>query len=1228
MNESFDEQEADEELVDRIIDEVMERLRQGGKPNVHEYVNRYPQLAALLNEIFPALVVVRHAQSGIKSKISENNQAVEGGLVGNQLGDYLLLRLVGSGGMGAVYEARQISLDRIVGIKVLYQHLAVDPQFVRRFQREAQSAAKLQHPHIVAVYGNGNDNGWYYYAMQLIEGASVDRILADYRRARAVSAKHLLALPINFEAPEIDSSNSSPPAQSKDYFRWAAQAMLYAAQAVHYAHSKGIIHRDIKPSNLLVDSAGRLWVTDFGLAKLVSDVDLTQTGDVIGTLRYLAPEQLAGASSPSSDIYGLGITLYEMLALCPAFTGKSQAELLAQVRYGQPTRPRTLDASIPKDLETIVLTATEKDPRDRYGTAAELADDLHRYLDDQPIWARHPSTVEQFVRWTRRNRAWAASLFFIATMMGVVLPTILALFNWRLSREVHRTRTANQQAEQFSHQSQTQLAISLIEQAKWLQRSSLPTRRDASLTALTQAWQTLQVVQQAAGTQLDDTQLPVDLVSYACSSLALPKFSHHIGIPTEPFRERQGELVAMSRYAYAVADGSNLPNRSIQIFSLKSHQRLGQLKFNAFSTWLNDDGSAVITQSNYRDGETILTVWSIAQGTQLWEKRILNDCVCVDSEGQSLFALTLAGELLTYDLTKQSLVASMPLQLATTTRKPKSSTNLTQPAPFKSLLVSATRGLVALLSERTIVLVNSKSGRVLRSIELDRQDLTYHQACMSPLGDWIAIKRSDGRLLVYQVENQHEVHSLSIDVMHGTMMATEPTGTYLAMKSWSNQLSVWDIRTGTLVGSFKVPVHMNFLTMSPHGVGPIIEADQWSFWKVESSRIQQSYELSLDPIYRASHIAIAPDSRLLAIIGSHDQSLTCLDTETGQRIQFPGRWASVFFQGEYLWAVEAHVLYRWKLDSNRDTCRLGKSEQVQSGIGSAYAVASYGDQFAVNLNGGVALGKFGDAQQTFSVRKASGDVRLLRFSRDGKWLAAAGHNERGCWVYNTDTDQQSDLAPESYWTIPEFSPDQKYLALQIPTVGLKLYEVGRWDKPVAQWSSTFGFPTFSPDSKFLATNFEAGVITILDIRLGKPVLHLNSPDVFTLHQLAFSPDGRKLLYFSAESPSIFAWDLSQAMNQLREEGLQLPHLAELVKSVEILPAAGSTLKPMDSGGWLQVDKGELRRVRHKNHGQPKMPAVEAGKASWPAPKLHLLHYVFDLVRWLIYSDISRQFFRN
>lgn len=352
---------------------------------------------------------------------------------------------------------------------------------------------------------------------------------------------------------------------------------------------------------------------------------------------------------------------------------------------------------------------------------------------------------------------------------------------------------------------------------------------------------------------------------------------------------------------------------------------------------------------------------------------------------------------------------------------------------------------------------------------------------MSPRGDWIAAKHSDGRLLIYQVHNKREVQSLAVDTMEGALMATDPTGTYLAMKSWSNQLTVWDVRAGTIAGSFKVPEHMNFLTMSPHGVGPVVDANDWSFWKLEPSRILQSHDLSLDPTQRAFHIAVAPNSRLLAIIRSDGKSLICLDMETGQRVQFPGRWSTVFFQGDYLWAVDSGVLYRWKLDTSEGVCRLSERERVQQGMGAAYAVASLGNRIAVNLNGGVAIGNLGDARENFSIRKAAGDVRLLKFSRDGKWLAAAGHNERGCWIYATDGEQQWNLAPESYWTIPEFSPNTKYLALQKPTLGLQLYEVGRWDKPVATWSGTFGFPAFSPDSKFLATNFEAGVITILDI---------------------------------------------------------------------------------------------------------------------------------------------------
>ena len=297
----------------------------------------------------------------------------------NQLGDYRVLREIGRGGMAVVYEAEQISLGRRVALKVLPFAAAIDPKQRQRFQIEAQAAAQLHHAHIVPIFGLGYDHGIHYYAMQFVEGRSLAAILDELRSFNLA----------------IATTVEKPTRPDREFCHNAARLGTEAANALDHAHGLGIVHRDIKPANLLIDPDGSLWITDFGLARYRSDLSLTHTGDMVGTLRYMSPEQALARRDvvdQRTDIYSLGITLYEQLTLQHAFDGRDHQELLRQIALDEPTLPHRLNPAIPRDLETIVLKAMAKEPSNRYTTAQELAADLRRFLEDKPIRARaHPA---------------------------------------------------------------------------------------------------------------------------------------------------------------------------------------------------------------------------------------------------------------------------------------------------------------------------------------------------------------------------------------------------------------------------------------------------------------------------------------------------------------------------------------------------------------------------------------------------------------------------------------------------------------------------------------------------------------------------------------------------------------------------------------------------------------------------------------------------------------------
>jgi serine/threonine protein kinase len=331
------------------------------------------------------------------------------------LGDYRIIREIGRGGMGVVYEAEQLSLGRRVALKVLPSAASLEPRSRQRFQVEAQAAALLHHEHIVPVFGIGFDQGAHYYAMQLIEGRPLTKVIQELTTKPLPEGSAKEAGATDDHHPGIGLDRASPPRSaghsslSRAHCRETARLGLQAAEALEHAHELGVIHRDIKPSNLLLDGRGNLWVADFGLARLPQeDPELTRTGDLVGTLRYMSPEQVRaerGEVDARTDLYSLGATLYELLTLRPAFDARDRQELVRRILHDEPVLPRRINPSIPRDLETIILKAMEKEPSARYGSARELADDLRRFLADEPVQARRPSLANRVVKWSRRHRA-------------------------------------------------------------------------------------------------------------------------------------------------------------------------------------------------------------------------------------------------------------------------------------------------------------------------------------------------------------------------------------------------------------------------------------------------------------------------------------------------------------------------------------------------------------------------------------------------------------------------------------------------------------------------------------------------------------------------------------------------------------------------------------------------------------------------------------------------------
>jgi serine/threonine protein kinase len=519
--------------VEILAEEFASRLRLGEHPSIEEYASKHPELADLIRSVFPPIALVeRVSRSDSSSKGSSSlNHASRSGRMPDTLGDYKVVREIGRGGMGIVYEAVQQSLQRHVALKVISSDVSGNEKHRNRFRREAEAAASLHHTNIVPIYGIGEDHGVQYYAMQLIDGVPLSDVIESIRnlcerpkpsnpesnRTRSLSSVAYSAhetrisfssaqaahwffsssridtpvRPIPFQPNEIETSQKQPtganeqptapktrvadaatvecmepdhpistesddlPANrnntstqawlTRDYFRNVAKTMANAANAIDYAHRQKILHRDIKPANLLLDREGTVWITDFGLARRMDLEGATQTGEVLGTLRYMAPEQISGEGDSRVDIYSLGLTLFELLTLRPAIESPKR-RLLDPSRNSNIPNPRHIQPNVPRDLETITLKACAYASQDRYQTAGEMEADLHRFLEDRPILAKKTTAWESLVRWSRRNPA-IASLAAVASSMLLCIAGLLFVWNRQQNAAIHEISTQFNRAE-------------------------------------------------------------------------------------------------------------------------------------------------------------------------------------------------------------------------------------------------------------------------------------------------------------------------------------------------------------------------------------------------------------------------------------------------------------------------------------------------------------------------------------------------------------------------------------------------------------------------------------------------------------------------------------------------------------------------------------------------------------------------------------------------------------
>ena len=596
----------DDERVGEAVEAYLSLAEKGTAPPIEDFAARYPELKDDVRSALEGLELV-HGLLGLGSAHGSGpgggsglDHRIESG---RRIAGYRVVRELGRGGMGTVYEAVHVGLDRPVALKVLGIHAAPDSSARRRFLNEARTAAGLHHTHIVPVFDVGQVGGLCYYAMQRIEGSGLDWVVRHLRRSRPTlpeggggPASGRFVVPdaqsasgyssINARLGQlwirvssgwlkrqhrhngVDQAVNSPatiipllppsqpgirsgvrsqsglgdstaswshgsrqtrlessrvstdpassaivpgsqgslaaldpaprrrddepvpfdPPRGSAYFRWVAEVGLQSADALAHAHHQGVIHRDVKPSNLLIDGKGNIWVTDFGLARRLADPGLTHHDSLLGTPRYMSPEQArTGSIDGRTDVYSLGATLYELLTLRPPFDGRSAAELIEQIGQQEPAPPSTVDPRVPRDLETIVLKALAKRPSDRYLTAAELGEDLARYLNHEPVKARRISPVGRLWRVARRHPGitgvtTAAAILIVAITTFAYVRVLTARDEAIRAGKV--TRQALDKAEESNKKERAEMKQRLVKTVEGFDHSDAPNRRSQGLESI------------------------------------------------------------------------------------------------------------------------------------------------------------------------------------------------------------------------------------------------------------------------------------------------------------------------------------------------------------------------------------------------------------------------------------------------------------------------------------------------------------------------------------------------------------------------------------------------------------------------------------------------------------------------------------------------------------------------------------------------------------------------
>ncbi len=1175
-----------------LLDQLIQQVREGREPLLEGVCQAHPEFASRLRELLPTLI----AMERLKPQRVDSAQALG---PRSQIGDYTILREIGRGGMGVVYEALQRSLGRHVALKVISNRLSSDSAAIMRFKREATAAARLHHTNIVSVFEIGQDGDLCFYSMQFIQGRGIDQVICEIRSLRerlqskpfsgnipseqdlsALTARSLMGdqdgseiggtkhdvsrsaknsdlLVQSEHADELaglgpsnrrggiggDSSTSSSGASGMHYFRNVARIGLQIAETLQFAHDKGVVHRDIKPSNILIDLSGAAWITDFGLAQF-GDIDdddgtweeVTHAGDIVGTVRYMAPERLRGEHDFRGDIYGLGMTLYEMLALRPAFAASDRVQLIEQIATAEPVVLRRIDPRVPRDLETIIGKSIAKEPLYRYNAAQAMADDLRLFLQDRPIRARRSSGLERSLRWCRRNpvvTTLGAVVLLLITVLGIGAP----IMNF-VSRERDRAVAAESEARQSQARAErTEREVKIrshLSQATAYRQSGRMGQRFKCLEEL------------VAAARLDPSpELRRELRDEAIAAMGLTDLQVSLDRPMGPVTWPQCDYQFQQ---FAVVDV--LGTHEVIVRQLSDGREVFRAPPPDFSIWhattdFTPDGKYLLVcyfPRGARHCEAVLHVWDLARKERVAVHEIrsadLVGAVAVDNE--RFYFVNRERDLVVCELADGREVRKFPLGMT----------------PYS----------ICLDAQSQRIAVNDYLVPLVRIIDLESGDELASWS--QNVGKYALAWSADGKLLASggsQIFVRRLPEGDLVSVFEGENLRASfvNRGHILATTGWAaNSTQLWDAVTGTKL----VEAMGTMLRLSPDGRQlAFCHGDRIGIWKVAHQLESRTIRLGLpgrqqdmfDSIFGSKGAA-----GLLATVGS--SGVWLWDRASGQELAHldTGDTRSVLFREDGSGLVTAsvtHDVYYWPIhrESDRGThiVRVGPPRMLLA-LGQTTFVATAllpdnrGVAVADNANRRVLIIPFDNDQTTNEMRielpSEHGRIMSLSVSADGRWLAAGGWKERGIQVWNLDQRRLTCVLPHSDSQTAtiffvRFSPDGRFLmsAASAEDFGSYLtYRVGSWERERSQSAGlTPGVgAAFSGDGRVMAQSLSPNEILVSSTTSGQELKRLPVGHQRALPS-AFSDDGSELVIASGSQPMVW-WNLNRVDQRLRELGLE------------------------------------------------------------------------------------------